>query len=197
MLAGILFVIPLGVTIWILELLFKFVGGLLGINYWAEKLIGRESAWVPWVALSIGFMVTLVLVYLIGILATNVIGRRLLQWGESLILRLPLVRSIYGSTKQVMQTVSMPEEPQFKSVVLIQFPTPGMWCLGFNTGTMQDNTGKAYVKVYVPTTPNPTSGFLELIPPNEVRHVNISVEDALKMIISGGLLSPEKFDIHP
>ncbi len=196
MLAGILFVIPLGVTIWILELLFKFVGGLLGINGLAESLIGSNSKWVPWVALGIGFIATVILVYLIGILATNVIGRRLLQWGESLLLRLPVVKSIYGTTKEVMKTISLPEGSQFKSVVLVQFPGPGLWALGFNTGTICDNTGKVYVKVYVPTTPTPNSGFLELLPPEEVRETNISFEDAIKMIISGGILSPEKFEIR-
>jgi uncharacterized membrane protein len=196
-LAGILFVVPLGVTIWILELLFRFVGGLLFINKLAENLIGRDSPWVPWVALAIGFLATLILIYLIGVLATNMVGRRLLHLGESLILRLPLVKSIYGSAKQVIQTVSVPEGAQFKSVVLIQFPSPGMWALGFNTGTMQDQQGQIYVKVYVPTTPNPTSGFLELLPAEDVKQTNITVEDALKMMISGGILSPEKFEVLP
>ena len=198
---GILFVVPLGVTFWILELLFKFVGGVLKINNLAEYLINLISApdsqWVPWVALAIGFIATLILIYLIGIIATNVVGRRLLQFGESLILRLPIVKSIYGSAKQVVQTVSVPEGSQFKSVVLIEFPSPGMWSLGFNTGTMQDKNGKTFVKVYVPTTPNPTSGFLELLSEEDVKKTDITVEDALKMIISGGILSPEKFEIRP
>ena len=90
-----------------------------------------------------------------------------------------------------------PEGSQFKSVVLIEFPSPGMWSLGFNTGTMKDKTGKTFVKVYVPTTPNPTSGFLELLPEEDVKKTDITVEDALKMIISGGILSPEKFEIRP
>ncbi|MBI1741523.1 DUF502 domain-containing protein [Candidatus Acetothermia bacterium] len=195
--AGILFVVPVGVTFWILELLFKFVGGVLHINDLAENLIKRDSQWVPWVALAIGFIATLILIYLIGIVATNVVGRRLLQFGESLILRLPIVKSIYGSAKQVVQTVSVPEGSQFKSVVLIEFPSPGMWSLGFNTGTMQDKHGKKFVKVYVPTTPNPTSGFLELLAEEDVKKTDITVEDALKMIISGGILSPEKFEIWP
>jgi len=199
--AGILFIVPVGVTFWILELLFKFVGGVLHINNLAEYLINlinkQDSTWVPWVALAIGFIATLILIYLIGIVATNVVGRRLLQFGESLILRLPIVKSIYASAKQVIQTVSVPEGSQFKSVVLIEFPSPGMWSLGFNTGTMQDKQGKKFVKVYVPTTPNPTSGFLELLPEEDVKKTDITVEDALKMLISGGILSPEKFEILP
>jgi uncharacterized membrane protein len=194
MLAGILFVVPLGVTVWILEILFRWVGGLLGINRLAESLIGRESPWVPWVALAIGFLATLVLVYLIGILAANVLGRRLLHYGESLLLRVPIVKSIYGSAKQVVQTVSLPEGTQFKSVVMIEFPCAGMWALGFNTGTIQDQEGRVWVKVYVPTTPTPTSGFLELLPLEKVRQTNLTVEDAMKMIISGGIISPSKLE---
>jgi uncharacterized membrane protein len=133
----------------------------------------------------------LIAVYLVGVLGQHLVGRRLIAATEKVWLKIPLARSIYAATKQVMEALSQPQGTAFKSVVLVEFPAPGLTAVGFLTGYIHDNAGRKYAKVLIPTTPNPTTGFLELVPAEKVTVTNLAVEEAFRMIISGGIVSPK------
>ena len=154
--------------------------------------IQTEPAGYLNVALSVlSIFVLLALVYFVGVFGHYVFGKRVIAMGEAILLRIPLVRTIYAATKQVMQAISLPDKAAFRSVVLVEFPRPGLKAVGFMTGYIEDSTGAKYCKVFLPTTPNPTTGFFEIVPVEEVVETNVSIEDGFKMIISGGILSPD------
>ncbi|MCI2429267.1 DUF502 domain-containing protein [Candidatus Acetothermia bacterium] len=191
MLTGIVFVVPAILTIWVLQLLYGLLDGPLRslLNLFWRPAFGWELP--P----GVGLVLTLLLLYGSGVLAANVFGRRFLEFGESLLQRMPLVNSIYNSARQVVRTLSRSEQPAFQRVVLVEFPSPGLWTVAFQVGTIQTSDGRQWVRVYVPTTPNPTSGFLQFLPKENVHATSVSVEDALKMVVSGGILAPEQLDM--
>jgi len=186
-LTGILVVVPLGITLWILWFFFRLVDRIL--QPVLEATLGYR---IP----GLGFILTLILLYGIGLFASWVLGRRLIHLGESLLKRIPLVKSIYTSAKKVIEVLSLPKSQAFKRVVLIEYPRKGLWVPAFVTGELYDQNGRKFLRVYVPTTPNPTSGMLEIVPEDEVFETNISVEDGVKMIVSGGILSPDQIDFQ-
>jgi len=124
---------------------------------------------------------------------THFLGRRLIHLGEKVMLKLPIVRSVYSASKQVMDTFSNSTKAAFTATVLVSFPHPGARALGFVTGTILDPDGRKLYRIFVATTPNPTSGFLILLPEEEVTFTDISVEDGIKMIVSGGMLAPKQY----
>ncbi len=128
--------------------------------------------------------------YLLGEITRHIAGRRVLAWGEAVIARLPVVKTLYSATKQVMDSLSLSGQQGFKTVVWIEFPRPGLLTIGFVTGKLVSADGRPYYKILVPTAPNPMSGFLELAPCDEVTDADIQVDDAIKMLVSGGILSP-------
>ena len=136
-------------------------------------------------------LLLLVLLYLIGGLGKHIIGRRLIAAWEGIWLRIPLARTIYAATKQVVEALSQPHGAAFKSVVIVDFPYPGVKAIGFLTGYVDDPAGRRFAKVLIPTTPNPTTGFLELIPVDGMIITDLAIEDGFKMIISGGIVAPE------
>lgn len=182
-LTGILVVVPLGVTVLVLRFFFNMVDGMLQPTL--KAALGHT---IP----GLGLLLTVILLYGIGLFASWVLGRRLIHWGEAILKRIPLVKNIYAAAKQVVETLSLPKSQAFKRVVLIEFPRPGMWVVAFVTGEVYNSDGKKLIKLFVPTTPNPTSGYLELVPEDQVRGTNMSVEDGIKMLVSGGILSPER-----
>ncbi|MDW8141780.1 MAG: DUF502 domain-containing protein [Candidatus Bipolaricaulota bacterium] len=190
MLTGIVFVVPVILTIWVLQILYGLLDGPLRslLNLFWRPVFGWELP--P----GVGLVLTLLLLYGSGVLAANVFGRRLLEFGEALLQRMPLVNSIYNSARQVVRTLSRTEQPTFQRVVLVEFPSKGLWTVAFQVGTIQTSDGREWVRVYVPTTPNPTSGFLQFLPRENVQPTSIPVEDALKMVVSGGILAPERLD---
>jgi uncharacterized membrane protein len=185
-LTGLLVITPIWGTILILKTLFLAVDGILG------DLLARlvPSHYVP----GLGILALVVLVFATGLFAANFIGRQIVKMWEDLLNRVPLVRGIYSTLKSMMDILSFSERGSYKRVVLIQFPKNGHYCLAFVTGVtkgeMQDLAQGALVHVYVPTSPNPTSGYFLLVPEREVTSVDISVEEAMKLIVSGGLYSP-------
>ncbi len=196
---GVLLIMPFGVTLLVMRWLFGWMAGFLKPMFlktvsWAARNpdIAADPGGYLNIALSVlSIFVLLALVYLVGVFGHYVFGKRLIAVGEAILLKIPLVRTIYGATKQVMQAISLPDKAAFKSVVLVEFPRPGFKALGFLTGYIEDSAGRKYCKVFIPTTPNPTTGFFELVPTEDVAETNTSVEDAFKMIISGGILSPD------
>jgi uncharacterized membrane protein len=200
---GILTVIP----VWITWLVFEFVlGQLTRIGMpWARGLASAIhdelpilSDWLltPWFQNLLAALITLIGLYLLGWTATRVVGRRLIAGFEALMHRLPVVQTIYGSTRKLVQ--SLQQEPtQIQRVVLIEFPSPGMKAVGFVTHVLRDEeTGEELAAVYVPTTPNPTSGYLEIIPLNKVTTTDWAVDEAMTFIISGGVVSPDHIHYH-
>jgi len=179
-------IIPIWGTFLILKALFIAVDGILG-----DVLVRLvPSHYVP----GLGILALIILVFAAGLFATNFMGRRIVKWWEQLLNRVPLVRGIYSTLKSMIDVLSFSEHASYNRVVMIQFPKNGHYCIAFVTGVtkgeMQDLSQEPLIHVYVPTSPNPTSGYFLLVPEHEVTSVDISVEEAMKLIVSGGLCSP-------
>jgi len=177
---GILIVVPVGAAILILRWLFFAIDNIL--QPVAESLLGYT---IP----GLGLGITVVLIYLAGVVATNVIGRRLIRYGESLLERVPLFRYLYTGIKQILQSFATPGEGGFLQVVLVEFPKKGMRAIGFVTSESRVESGEKLLSVFIPTSPNPTSGYLEIVKENDIIKTDISIDDALKMVLSAGKVS--------
>ncbi|VFM96284.1 MAG: Uncharacterized membrane protein [Candidatus Kentron sp. G] len=193
LIAGLLVWLPLGVTVLVLKLLVDAMDRtllLLPLAWRPDTLLGFH---VP----GLGFLLSLAVVGITGVVVANLLGRRLVAFWESFLSRIPLVRSIYLGVKQVTETVFTSDGKSFRKVVLIEYPRRGLWCLAFVTGTglgeIQSKTGgeEEVVAVFVPTTPNPTSGFVLLVPTKDVCELEMSVDEGLKLIISMGVAVPK------
>jgi uncharacterized membrane protein len=184
--AGLLVFLPLAVTYTVLAWLFGVLDNFLGRLF--TLLFGRP---IP----GLGLVATVVVIFLMGALVTNVLGRRLVEQLERVMLRIPLARSIYSATKQLSDSLFIKRKAAFQRVVLIQWPRTGMYILGFvtgDTGTHLIPDRGRVLNVFMVTTPNPTSGFLMFVPEEETIPVDLSVEDALKIVLSGGIVSPSE-----
>jgi len=188
-LTGLIVLAPTVITGWIVWKVFVTIDGIIGPFQKKFPLID-----IP----GLGFVVVLLLILLVGFLASNLIGRRLIAGGETLFNRLPLVRRIYTGSKELSEVLLGGKKAMFKRVVLVRFPHHDSWGLGFemNEGISHFNKvlGEESVIVFVPTTPNPTSGFMIVVPKRESFPIEIAVEDAVKMILSGGAFKPQP---HP
>ena len=178
---GLLVVVPVAVTVFVLKALLIWIDGILGDI--ERDLLGH---YYP----GLGITTLLLLILVIGIISANYIGNRVLHAWDRLMRRLPLVRGIYSTVKQMMETFSTAQN--FHGVGLVEYPRKGCYSIGFITGQVDDRTmglsGK-YLSVFVPTTPNPTAGFLLLLPENEVRKLNVTVDQGMKYIVSLGLVT--------
>ena len=200
---GILTIIPLWITWLVVEFLFVQLAKFGMPWLWTfSKAIRTESPLfadlllAPWFDSVLAVLVTLVGLYLLGWAASRVIGMRLLRAFDVLIARLPLIQTIYGSTKKLI-TVLQQEPENLQRVVLIEFPSPGMKVVGFVTRTLIDaDTGEQLVVVYVPTAPNPTSGYLEIVPLAKVTPTDWTFDEAINFTLSGGAVAPEKLRYH-
>ncbi len=196
--SGMLVLVPVGVTLLVMRWVLQWMAGFL--QPFVEGLAARLGAApgvghippqlfkVPLMIVSIvGFLAG---VYLTGALAQAVIGRRLIRSGETVLLRVPLARTIYSAAKQVMEAIATPARSALRTVVVVEFPRRGMWSIGFLTGRLVDAGDRGMLKVFIPTTPNPTTGFFVMVPHEDVDITDLTVEEAFKMIISGGIVSP-------
>lgn len=183
-LTGILVTVPIGLTIWIFVQIFTWIDGFL------RPVI--EPMWGGTIDAGVGFAVIIVLVYLTGVIASNVLGRRLIRYGESLLAKVPVARHLYTGIRQILRSFSEPAETGFMQVVLAEFPRKGARTIGFITNESSDESGKKLLNVFIPTAPNPTSGFLQIVEESEIIRTDISVDDALRMVVSGGRVSPEE-----
>ena len=141
---------------------------------------------------GLGIILTIILIYFLGVLVTNFIGKKVFNLGEKLVKKVPVVNIIYSTLKQITDTFTKGSKDTFKGAIYIQYPRRGIWTMAFISGESISQQGVPYYHVFVPTTPNPTSGFFLLIPQSDSIKTGMSVEDGLKTIISGGLLAPEK-----
>jgi uncharacterized membrane protein len=180
---GLFVVVPLGITIFILKFLFNFADGILGsyLDSLLTALIDNNS-YIP----GLGMLTGVVVIYLSGLLATNVMGTRILTWGDDLFSRIPLVKSIYNSSKQLTQ-VFKEGKASYRRAVFVEWPRPGVRAIGFVTAEVE-REGEKLVVVYVPTMPNPTSGFALFFKECDVYDSGMSVEDAVKFVVSGGVV---------
>lgn len=189
--AGLLVLVPVGLTIvvvrWIISLMDGFLVRMLPDRWQPEQLFGFP---VP----GLGIALTVLLIMLTGVLATNYFGHKLVRASERLVYRIPLVKGIYTLFKQVADTVLSDERQGFRKVVLIEYPRKGIWSIGFVTGVSQGElqrvTARRVINVFVPTTPNPTSGYYILVPEEDARVLGMTVEEAFKLIVSGGMVTP-------
>jgi len=191
--AGLFVIVPLWITFLVLKMLFHAMASFLIPLIDALPLPIKLNDTVLAVISVCAFIL---LVYVVGVISAYVIGRKLVSFGESLIMKIPVVKSIYSAARQVVDAFSMSNKDAFKSVVFVEFPRPGLRVIGFVTGTFTDETGKRFYKVFVPTVPNPTTGFLELLTDSDIEVTNMSVEVGMKMLVSGGVLSPDVIESH-
>lgn len=190
--SGLLVWLPIWVTLLVISFLVDILSRsllLLPQQYQPDYLLGVH---VP----GIGVIITLVVIFLTGVLAANFVGRRLLAFGDAIMGRIPIVRSVYTGVKQVTQTLFTPGGQSFRKVLMVEYPCPGVWSVAFQTGEVNReiegslNSNETLVSYFIPTTPNPTSGFLMMAPKSKVVELDISVDQALKYVISLGVVQP-------
>jgi uncharacterized membrane protein len=195
--AGLLIWLPIGATILVFSLLLDLMDRLLfwlPVEYRPEALLGFR---IPGLGAILAFVVLIVT----GVLAANLLGRKLVSFYESLLARIPLVSTVYGSVKHFAEMVFGDTGTSFKKVILIEYPREGLYSLAFQTSEnpaeVQALTGERVIAVFLPTTPNPTSGFMLFVPRSHATELEMSVEDALKMIVSLGVVVPKWHPAHP
>ena len=195
LIAGLLVVIPLATTIWLTITIASWV-----INFLAQipKQLNPFHDLDPLLTyiinVSVGLAVPLMFILLIGLMARNIVGQWLLDFGEKLLQAIPLAGSVYKTLKQILETLLKDSKSKFRRVVMIEYPRRGIWSLGFVTGkvseTFQSHLSQPMLNVFIPTTPNPTSGWYAIVPEEEAIDLPISIEDAFKVLISGGIVNP-------
>ncbi|MFO8004536.1 DUF502 domain-containing protein [Thioalkalivibrio sp.] len=191
LIAGLLVWVPLIVT----GLIIKFLVDMLDFTILLLPPSWRPEAILGFSVPGTGVLVAIVIVFLTGIVAANIAGRKLVDLGEAMVDRIPLVRSIYSAVKQVMQSLFNNGGQSFRRVLMVQYPREGLWTLGFQTGVgvgeVQQRTDRDVITVFIPTTPNPTSGFVIMVPRGDAIELDMSVEDGLKFVMSLGVVAPE------
>lgn len=190
-LAGILVTAPGGLTLYVAWLFVTFVDGQVGAILPPRY---SPSTYLNFDIPGFGVLVLLVTLTAIGALAAGLVGKLMLRWGESILNRMPVIRGIYSALKQLFETVLSNQSSAFRQCVLVEYPRRGIWALGFISGVtegeVQDLTAEEVVNVFLPTTPNPTSGFLLFVPRSDVIVLSMTVEEGIKMVISGGIVVP-------
>ncbi|MGV3573349.1 MAG: DUF502 domain-containing protein [Ramlibacter sp.] len=191
LLAGLLVVVPVAITVWVLQ----WIIGTLD-----QTLLILPTAWHPDRVFGVhipglGVLLALAILLLVGATASNFIGKKLVHLGDKIVSRIPVVRSIYSSVKQVSDTLFSESGNAFRTAVLVQWPRPDVWTIGFVTGTPGGDVanylrGEEYLSVYVPTTPNPTGGYFVMLRKSDCIELKMSVDDALKYVVSMGVVVP-------
>lgn len=189
--AGLLFWLPVGATV----LVIRFLIGLLDFGQILIPPSWRPDALLGVSIPGLGALLSILIIIGTGALVANFMGRTLLVWGERLVGRIPLVRSLYSGVKKAAETILSDSGNSFRKVLLIEYPRKGVWSVAFQTGNpigeVQERTAEEMVTVFVPTTPNPTSGFIVLVPRKGVVELEMSVEEGLRLVISLGVVVPE------
>jgi uncharacterized membrane protein len=185
LLTGVVVAVPIIVTIWVLEFAYGFIDGISA--RFLNRLFGKE---IP----GLGFLVTLLILLFLGFMATNVLGQRILEWIERQLLRIPLVATIYAGVKQVIDSFkSFNNMSNFKRVVYVEYPSPGCKLIGFVTGQYFDHRLQTeMVSVIIPTAPNPMTGLVIVVEAAHVIESELNLEEAMKLIVSAGLVSPKR-----
>ena len=180
--AGVATLLPLYLTFFVIKFLF------VTLEEMSDPLLKRFNLDIP----GLGIILTVLLIYILGFLVTNFLGRKIFNLGERIVKKVPIVNMIYTTLKQITDTFTKGSTDAFEGAVYIQYPRQGLWTMAFISGESKTKDDVPYYHLFVPTTPNPTSGFFLMIPQADTVATGMSVEDGLKTIISGGLLAPEE-----
>lgn len=186
---GLLVTLPIFITAYLLFVIFRFIDGIWGkvINFYLRKYLGFG---IP----GLGFILGVLTVFIIGFITTNLFGKRLFVAIENWFLRLPVIKQVYPAAKQIVDSLVSRDKPAFKKVVLVEYPSKGIWSIGFLTNESfkeaNEKSGKELIHIFIATTPSPLTGFLVLFPKDEVKILDISVEQGVKLIVSGGIVKP-------
>ena len=197
LIAGLLVVIPLATTIWLSSIVSKFVLTLVtSIPKQLNPFITLNPLLQDLINLTLGLTVPLLAILLIGLMARNFVGRWLLEFGEGTLSKIPVAGSVYKTLKQLLETFLRDNSKRFRRVVLVEYPREGLFSVGFVTGvvgpSLQPEPQKTLLSVFIPTAPNPTTGWYTLVPESSVKDLDISVEDAFRTIISAGMVNPDE-----
>ena len=194
LISGLLFWIPLILTIIVIKFFLEFINSLVPQEYLPEAIFNLDTS-IP----GSGIILLFLIILITGILVTNILGRRLVALWEKLLNRIPGFRNIYNILKKVSDTILNRSSQSFKKAFLIQYPSKGIWVIAFQSGDYRGEAesiiGEETINLFVPTTPNPTSGFFILIPKKDTFELDISVEDAFKLVISAGVVTPNSVKI--
>ena len=195
MMAGVTIIAPLWITGLVLWTMINWA------DRFSRPLIRPFAAILgnpDWYYFGIGFAITMIILWVVGTIATNVLGRRLVSEARDALERLPVVRTIYAPVRQLMETMTSPEGAGFKKVVLFEYPRRGLWTLGFLAGDVpMQEAGPPAHSIFVPTAPNPTTGFMLIVPGRDLRHTSLTVEEAFQMIVSAGVAVPVSLRLPP
>ena len=200
LIAGLLVVIPLATTIWLSTVVSRFVLAFLtSIPKQLNPFITLNPLLLDLINLALGLTVPLLGILLIGLMARNFVGRWLLEFGEGTLSRIPFAGSVYKTLKQLLETFLRDNSTRFRRVVLVEYPREGLFSVGFVTGlvgpSLQPELNEPLLSVFIPTAPNPTTGWYTLVPESSVKDLNISVEDAFRTIISAGIVNPDDREV--
>lgn len=195
-LAGIVVTAPIAITIYLTYIFLNFVDSNVK-NLIPQRFEGTwwyEQYYTLITFPGIGIIAALVFFVLVGWFTTNFLGKILIRISEYIVNRMPVIRTLYGGIKQVVETIMASKSQAFREVVMLEYPRKGVWSMGFVTGRsegeVQRKTDNETINVFVPTTPNPTSGYLLFVPKKELKYMDMSVEDAIKLIVSAGIIVP-------
>ncbi|MEM1392380.1 MAG: DUF502 domain-containing protein [Cyanobacteria bacterium P01_H01_bin.150] len=195
LIAGLLVIIPLATTIWLtVTIAIWVIDFLTQIPKQLNPFEGLNPLLINVLNFVVGFTVPLLSILLIGLMARNIAGKWLLDFGERFLQAIPLAGQIYKTLKQLLETLLKDTNSKFRRVILLEYPRPGMWAIGFVTGNVsgdiQSQMSEAMLSVFIPTTPNPTTGWYAVVPEKDVVNLSMSIEEAFKILISGGIVSP-------
>jgi uncharacterized membrane protein len=185
--AGILLILPVGITLFVLQFFFRVVEGIFAdpIAKILSHFLQREVT-LP----GLGFLFFLILIYVAGIIATNVVGRGFAYLTDRFFTFIPLAKSVYSAAKQLTYALAPEKRKSFRQTVFVEFPKAGSYTIGFATNEFHDREGRTFVSVFIPTTPNPTSGYMLVVPKEKAIPASLNIEEAIKSVISGGFALP-------
>ncbi len=191
LLTGIVVTAPISITIYLTYIFLTFIDHhvtKLFPNVWYDGLYGGTT--IP----GLGLIVAIAFFIFVGWFATNFLGRLIINISEYIVDRVPVIRTVYGAVKQIFETIMASQSSAFREAVMLEYPRKGVWSIGFVTGVtqgeVQDATQNETINVFLPTTPNPTSGFLLFVPKKELVYLNMTVEEAVKLVVSAGIITP-------
>ena len=198
---GIISIIPISITFWIIQKLFLFfsVPGKSIIDLIINEDTIQKYLYLSYIYIFInrllGFLLTLIFLYILGLIIKNVIGKRIYTFFEFVLDNIPIINKIYKTIKSITDSLTATKEQAFTKVVMIEYPKDGLWTLAMVTGESTDTKGKEYYNLFVPTTPNPTSGYLIMIRKNKTIDANITVDEGLSIVVSAGMIGPTKLNL--
>ncbi len=198
MIAGLLVVLPIYVTFFVIKFLFTMIGGILSpvvVRVVGSIGFSPNSKIDEFIITSVAFILTFVALYSIGVITTNFLGRFVINFFEKIVNNVPIIKNVYTSSKKLIEILSLPTTQSFKRVVIVEYPRVGMKAFAFVTGSLKTKSGAELTSIFVPTTPNPTSGFLIYLSEQDIEETDLSIEEGMKLIVSGGILVPERMEL--